>query len=608
MADHALTRRIQQAFDIADLVGEHVKLVRAGKDLKGLCPFHEEKTPSFYVVPAKQIFKCFGCGVGGDVFKFVQLKERVGFAEARAILAARAGIPLQDRSGGHDGDKSDLARLNEWAARWFCRQLADPGRGAAGRRYAESRGLSAETVEAFGIGYAPASWDALLIAGRSAGFTVASLEQAGLVKPREGESGHYDAFRDRLIFPIRDAMNRVIGFGGRALDDSPAKYLNSKQTALFDKGRCLYGIDRAKEPIGAAGRAVVVEGYIDCVLAHQHGLRHTVATLGTALGPDHAALLRRYTESVILLLDSDEAGERAADRALPIFLSQPLDIRLARVPEGKDPADYLLARGREGLEAVLNSAVDALESKWQQLTARYREAPGMVGRRRAVDEFLSIIATASHSGSLDPIQRGLVMNQVANLLGMQPDDVQRQLLRVRQQSGRAAATATTAAPADGPVSVEAVATREILEVLLNEPARYSSVAAMFDPDVFADGPLREVARLVDEACRRGGFEISELLAGIESLDLSRAVVDLQIAGQRRGNFAATIEGASVRIQRERDRRYADSLREVVSGSGAAAELPESEIQSRLEMARQHRHFAGRKHLRREGAAATERAG
>jgi len=602
MLDDALTRRIQQAFDISEVVGEHVKLARAGKDLKGLCPFHQEKTPSFYVVPAKQIFKCFGCGAGGDVFKFIQLRERVGFPEARAILAAKAGIPLQERAGrsaGADSDKSELARVNDWAMRWFSKQFAGSN-GAAARDYAARRGLSAQSIDAFSIGFAPDSWDGLLNAARSANVPVKLLVAAGLVKPRPTDGGHYDAFRNRLMFPIRDPMQRVIGFGGRTLGDDPAKYLNTSQTPLFDKARCLFGLDVAKTAIGETGRAVVVEGYLDCVMAHQFGFNDTIATLGTALGTDHAAILRRYTESVVLLLDSDQAGERAVDRALPLFLSQRLDVRLARVPEGKDPADYLLAKGREGLTAVLNSATDALESKWQQLTARYRGAVGVSGRRQAVEDFLGVLASAMGSESFDPIQRGLIVNQVAKLLGLSADDIHRKLGLV---------TARTAKPAAGerPVRVaavespdaEAIATRELLEIVLNEPSYHATIGAAFDAELLGDDQLRRIGRYVLESLNRSGEqEVHELLAGIESVEDAQRIVDLQLAGQRRGNFAATVDGAVARIYQVRNRRYADALRETLRLPEQATPDSDSDALARVEMARQHRHFAARKHLGR----------
>lgn len=596
----SLTRRIQQAFDITDVVAEHVKLTRAGKDYRGLCPFHREKTPSFYVVPSKQIFKCFGCGAGGDIFKFIQLRERIDFKEARAILAARAGIPLQstgaDRSA--ESDRAALARVNDWAMRWFARQLHSDA-GAAARRYAEQRGLSAETIGAFALGFAPDGWQALCDAARAADVPSALLVAAGLAKPRS-DGSLYDAFRNRLIFPIRDAMERVIGFGGRTLGDDPAKYLNSPQSALFDKARALYGIEFAKSAIPEAGRAVVVEGYLDCVMAHQHGFRNTVATLGTALGVEHARILRRYAESVVLLFDSDEAGDRAVDRALPLFLSQTMDVRLARVPEGKDPCDYLVSRGRDGFNDLLNSAPDALESKWIQLLARCRGAGNLAGRRRAITEFLAVIATAAESGQIDSIQRGLIANQVAKLLGVTAEDVLRQIsAREPRRAGEAAKEqieATRATDRRRTPVVES-ASRELLEVLLNEPAYYGSIGEHLDIEAFDDAPTRRVASIVKElAAQVGTFELTDVLARLESVEDSQRAVDLQIAGQKKGNLAATVEGAVACLQNERMRSRAGELRSVLRDPHEATEALDEEARARVQLARQHRHFAARRQL------------
>ena len=332
----ALTNQIREATDIVELVGEHVALKSAGSNHKGLCPFHNEKTPSFHVSPSKQIFKCFGCGAGGDVFKFVQLREGVSFPEARTILGERAGIRLdaQRPTSGDGPDRRQLARANNWAAEYFRRQLTGATTGKLAGQYLQQRQITPETADRFGLGYAEDSWDGLLSTAAGQSIPVSLLLAAGLVRARGEGGGHYDAFRHRLMFPIRDLSDRVIGFGGRALGDDPAKYINSAETALFEKGQNLYGLDQARQAIAEQGHAVLVEGYTDCLMAHQHGLQHVVATLGTALTERQVQLLRRFAERVTVVFDSDEAGQRAADRAIELFLTQQLAVRLARVPEG----------------------------------------------------------------------------------------------------------------------------------------------------------------------------------------------------------------------------------------------------------------------------------
>ncbi|MFO0972167.1 MAG: DNA primase [Phycisphaerae bacterium] len=600
------TRRVAQAIDIADLIGQHVKLSRAGKDLRGLCPFHQEKTPSFYVSPAKQIFKCFGCGAGGDAFKFIQLREKVSFSEARDILAERVGIPLERGPRGAptgETDRATLARVNEWAVSWFRRQLSQTPAGHAAREYALGRGLTAGSIDAWEIGFAPESWDQLKNASHAAKISAAAIAAAGLARRRD-DGGLYDTFRNRLMFPIRDGMNRVVGFGGRALGDDPAKYLNTPQTPLFDKGRCLFGLHKARDSIASGGKAVVVEGYLDCVMAHQFGFAATVATLGTALTADHAAALRRFADSVILVFDSDAAGERAVERALPIFLSQRLEVRLARVTEGKDPCDFLLAAGAEAFKTVLNGAIGALESKWQGLRDRYRGESGLSGRHRAVQQFLDDVAAAGDWGSIDPIQRGLIVNQVAKLLEIGRNDVESALRRRPARSQPAppqeAVPAESAGSAgrsahEGPIDL---AMRELLEAVLNDPGLTARVTGHLDPSRLADEELRRIATLVVDMIREAGtVDVAGLYSRLDSPASGQRLTDLIWTGETRGNLEAVVTGAIARIEQEVANEAAGGLRQVFrEPSAATADLDEA-ARERMEIARRCQHFAARKHLR-----------
>lgn len=552
-ATEAVTEQIRQASDIVDVVSSYVSIRRAGKDFKALCPFHREKTPSFHAVPAKQIFKCFGCGAGGDVFKFIQLRENVDFLEARRILAERAGIRL-DESGTADNHqvgpgKVDIERANKWAVRWFKEQLSTPaGRHAA--EYATSRGISPESLDRFAVGYAPDSWDALQTAASRSGVPSGLLLAAGLVKPRE-DGSTYDAFRERLIFPIQDAMGRTLGIGGRTLRDDPAKYLNSPQSILFDKSRCLYGLATAKDAFSESRMAVIVEGYTDCLLAQQHGFVNTVATLGTALTLEHVRMLRRYVDEVIVLFDSDEAGQRAADQCLQHFLAEQLDVRLAHVTEGKDPADLLNALGPDAFRRTLTSAVGALELKWRQVSRRYRDGATGPGRRRAIEDFLALLASSGSLVASDPIQRGMVLNRVGRLLGLSSEEVNRQL-RIVARRTVSASEEVTSLPRQGiPRSPDAgaAAMRDILGVLLNEPDNYNSVAEDFAPELLQDSRLREIAEEVaDWSPRATPASLPTLISRFESPETAALIMELQAEGEARGNFGATLEGAVARLQ------------------------------------------------------------
>ena len=595
-----MTEQIRRACDVVEIVSAHVTLKRAGRALKGLCPFHNEKTPSFTVNPERQTFKCFGCGAGGDVFKFIQLRESVDFSEARRILAAQAGINLEvtNRSGSSAQDigKTELERVNRWACLWFVQQLADPA-GSAARAYVDSRGISAESVERFALGYAPDSWSSLHSAASQKGVSTEVLLASGLIKRREGGSGYYDAFRNRLIFPIRDAMERTIGFGGRALGDDPAKYINSPQSALFDKSRCLYGLSTAKHAFREARRAIVVEGYIDCLMAQQHGFPEAVATLGTALTLEHVQMLRRYVDEVILLFDADSAGQRAMQQSLPLFFTSQVDLRLAQVPEGKDPAELLVQKGPEALRNALTSATSALESKWNQVLRQCRSDASGPDMRRAVEEFLGLIAQSASFGTCDPIQRGLLVNQVGKLLGLSAEEVQRQLrITARRMPGALMGGSEPVVGAPQALSPDAAgaAMKDLLEVLLNEPSYYDSVRSEFDSALLGDTVLRGVADAVaDLGGRPEGFAVAELIGRFEDVEYGDRITDLQIAGERGGNYAARVEGAVATLQKVRDRRRVGSL---MAGLREGEAEDVSSLRAAGEAARRMSHFAARRHM------------
>lgn len=615
-AAHQLTDRIRQASDILDVVSAYVTLRRAGRSFKGLCPFHNEKTPSFHVTPDKQTFKCFGCGAGGDVFKFIQLREGVAFLEARAILANRAGISIEERTartGPSDGpSKLDLERVNSWAAKWFRSQLMSPA-GRSTREYVDARGITSATSDRFNLGFAPGGWNVFVTAARKADIPDALLGAAGLVKYRD-DGTTYDAFRDRLIFPIVDAMGRTIGFGGRTLINDDAKYLNSPQSALFDKSRSLYGLDSAKEAFRESRNAILVEGYIDCIIAQQSGFQNAVATLGTALTVEHIRLLSRYVDSVTLVFDSDDAGQRAADGSLPLFLTERMDVRLTNVPEGKDPADFLISAGKEAFQTVLTSASGALEFKWRQVMRRCQDSASPLDRRRAVEEFLNLIVRSADLGAVDPIQRGLILNQVGKLLGIPAEEVNRQLRLLARRPG----PSTLIGPAAPSVARRRVVVRDegsaamadLLGVLLNEPQFYEEIAAEFDPELASDIELREIATAMREMASESESEtsVAALLGRFESIEIAARITDLQSDGQCRGNYEATLRGAIERIRQIKEHRRLASIAAGLRGDVLAAEAratddetpaadeDRSAVLAVTEVARRVNHFAAHKHL------------
>jgi len=320
---------IKAKIDIVDEIGQVVRLQKSGKSLKGLCPFHNERTPSFYVFPESQTFRCFGCNEGGDVFSFVQKQQGLEFRDTLYYLAEKAGVTVEDTPGRDPEEerersavKERLRKLNEDALLWFHQSLLRSREASEARAYVQSRGISSESVIAFGLGYAPESWDGLSRYLLTQGYTERELIMGGLAREREGTivneggNGIYDYFRNRLIFPIRDTRGRVIGFGGRALGDGKPKYLNSPQTPLFEKNTVLYAIDMARDAIKQAGQVVIVEGYVDAVIAHQYGTQQTVACIGSAITEKHIQQLKKLTKQVTLALDPDAAGSAATEHGI----------------------------------------------------------------------------------------------------------------------------------------------------------------------------------------------------------------------------------------------------------------------------------------------------
>lgn len=333
---------IKEKLSIQDIVAPYVKLKRAGRSLQGLCPFHKEKTPSFHVSLERGTWHCFGCGEGGDGFSFIEKIEGVDFKGALKMLAEKAGVVIEYSGGVHHEDTSKRDRLREVMARaseWYIGNL----KGSAAYDYAKSRGLHDETITQWGLGFAPDAWRALLETLTAIGFTIEELLSAGLIKEADGKAGtYYDRFRNRLMFPIRDATGRVVAFTGRALSgDDLAKYLNSPETDLYHKSEILFGMDKAKEAIRTRGFTMLVEGQIDVLHAHQAGFANAVALSGTALSEKHLALMKRYSDNLMLVLDADPAGRKATARSAALALTAGLRVKAVRLPKGKDPADLI---------------------------------------------------------------------------------------------------------------------------------------------------------------------------------------------------------------------------------------------------------------------------
>ena len=358
-----IIQKVKESNDIVDIISENIKLKRTGRNYSGLCPFHNEKTPSFSVSQDKQIFKCFGCGEAGNVVSYVMKSRNMDFIEAIRFLAERAKIELQadnSKSIKERDVNEKLYKINAEAARFFFAKLRTNKNAMS---YFTGRGISESTLKSFGLGFAPSSWNELMKFLKAKGYTELDMLNAGLIIKSQKESTKevfYDRFRNRVMFPVFDFKGKVIGFGGRVLDDSKPKYLNSPETAVFKKGTNLYGLNFALKNLKER-MLIIVEGYMDCISLHQYGIKNAVASLGTALTPNQAKLLKRYTDKIIISYDADLAGQNATLRGLEILRVEDFDIRVLTVPQGKDPDEFIRSNGREAFLKLINDALPLID-------------------------------------------------------------------------------------------------------------------------------------------------------------------------------------------------------------------------------------------------------
>ena len=504
---------VRDRVDIVDIAGRYVSLKQAGRNHKGLCPFHQEKTPSFVVSSERQTFKCFGCGEGGSVFQFLMQLENLTFPEAVRTLAAQYGIEVPETGSAPDRT-GPIFEANELAQSCYRKALAEPRN--PGAAYLEGRGIDAGIIERFGIGFAPDRWDTVCAALDARGVSAQTGEQAGLLKP--GRSGrHYDHLRGRVVFPIRDARGRIIGFGGRAIGEGQEpKYLNTPESPVFQKRRAFFGFPAALEPMRREGRAVVVEGYFDLVALERAGIGSGVATCGTALTEEHARELRRRTRKVVLLFDGDEAGQKAMERALEVLLAAELRVHAAVLPSGVDPDDYLARQGAEALRQLVDEAPAALEVAIRRAAARGCNTPA--DKADAVAALAPLLVKLS-----SPVERGAWEDQLALATGVNPDDVR---AAVRAQSrGADPRDQVPVAPRVEPSEVRKL--RQLARSLVEHP--HLAPRVDFDPLASLHGhPVVEVIRrLIEAAAQDRSVELEELSQGLD--DAGRSLLYALVA-------------------------------------------------------------------------------
>jgi len=601
--------RVLDATDLVSLVGESVALRQKGREHVGLCPFHDDHRPSFSVITHKghAFYHCFSCQASGNAIDFMVKYHKMEFIEALRFLAQRAGIELRPRrgdqgNGGNGEAVSALRRANEAALRFFVRCLADPSVGAASAQALKARSIESTMIERFGLGAAPASGDALvahverLAANQRAGgddsiepnAIRAAFESAGLLRSRGGRV--VDGFRNRVMFPIHDEIGRCVAFGARAIDpeDQP-KYLNSPESPIFHKSRSLYGIHLAKRAIIDSRTAIITEGYTDVIACHRAGIENAVATLGTALTRDHARILQRLCDTVVLLFDGDAAGQRAADRALEVFFAAPIDVRICTLPDQLDP-DELLRQpdGRDRFDAAIAAAEDALVHLVARFRSELSERNGMSARQRTIQAMVSKLASLGLAG-LDGLRRRMVIDSIAAAAGVPASEIEAELarsaVRVRAE-GAADGGTVSGAPIPEATTALARAEREFVGLLLAWPMLAASRVDTVDgdslpisefviPSSFMDAPAAQVYRPVFERMEgASAFNIQDVLAEFDDDAFKAFVTTLfRTAQERHPDEPKAREGlvAAARALELTRRRHALSEPAFVSTPEALAE-------------------------------------
>ena len=565
MIQRDLIDAIRERSDIAEVVGQAVSLKRKGSSLMGLCPFHQEKSPSFSVVPHKGIFHCFGCGEGGDVFKFIMKTRGLSFMEAVKELGDACGLAVEERELSPDEQRRvrsrrDLVDVCDLACGWFNQQLRVSPEGGVCRDYLAGRGFSLETQERFRLGFAPERWDGLLNYLHNQGVGPEMAVKAGLARQRDDNPrrGAYDLFRNRVIVPVLDLRGRVVAFGGRVLpgapDDAP-KYVNSPETELYRKSNVLFGLSAARPAIQRRDRVILVEGYFDVIALHQAGFDEAVATCGTALTSEHLEAIRRLSGTVIAQFDSDEAGQRAAVKSMELFAQAGIEARRLDLSPAKDPDEYLLKNGAPAFEDLLARSEPLFDLVVRRAVALRASTPG--GAQRAVDDLASVLRRIPSGSAM----RLAMVHRVAGALGLSEAVVE-------ERVGAGAPAAPRGAPAQGTWRGDPLLNR-LLWLLAHYPSQVSPLINEVEADVISDRPtvLQVIAMLMN------GMELAQAIDRCEDADLARILRAAAAKTDLHAEEGAEVAGRQVlvRMQLARVDRLLGEADSAVAGCTSGAD-------------------------------------
>jgi len=542
--------QVRQATDIVDLIGASLTLRREGRQYRGTCPWHDDTRPSLQVNPERQSWKCWVCDIGGDIFSFVMKRDGLTFPEALEFLADRAGVTHQRHGNAkHHNQKKQLYRVAAWAEEVYHRTLLEDPAGAPARDYLQERKMSDEMIRRFRLGFAPDDWSWLLRKAERDSIPINELSALGLVATSSRTGKPYDRFKGRVLFSIRDAQQRPIAMGGRILpqwaEQNPAKYINSPESPLFSKSQSLYALDIAKDhktPSGETRSMIVMEGYTDCLAAHEYGFTNCVACLGTALTEQHVQLLSRYADRITLVLDGDAAGLAAADRALNLFLSGGLELRILSLPKGLDPCDYLQESGQEAFADLLRTAPDALEHKINITT---RGKTPKIGTHQAATALEDILATMARAPSLQKggdtkhkLREEAILARIARDFHVPDDSIRTRLRELRSQNeGVRSSTATQIDQIahDQPIQIRDPWEQELLEILLQEPEAVLKCTESVSPDELRDPVAQLIYRQAVALAEEGTTpDFSQLITAFDNPSMKNLLATLDDRGLARG--------------------------------------------------------------------------
>jgi len=536
---------IKNAADIVDVVSEVVILKKTGNNYVGLCPFHSEKTPSFTVSPEKKIFYCFGCTVGGNVFSFLMKHDGISFPDAAKILARRYGIDIPTRKISQQqkhrmSQRESLLAVNRQAMEFFRQELLEKTSGKRAMEYLKKRGMSKEIIASFNLGYTPEGWDNIVKFYSKKKISLSIVEKAGLIVSREKKVGFYDRFRGRIIFPIFDLNMQVIGFGGRVMDDSMPKYLNSPETPIYNKSRSLYGLHLAKIKCRESEKVYIVEGYFDLLALHQHGLQNSVATLGTSLTPDHVKILRGFIGKdgkVILVFDSDDAGIKAAMRSIGIFMRAEVDASIIVLPQGYDPDSYLFEFGYESFLKTDSKAKSLMSFLIDSAVKKH--GLSIEGKIRVISELNEPLASIS-----DNVARSLYIKKLAESINIDESTVREKIrkisVRKKDRSKRSIWSNNDLARSKHKTGVSDNVQgkdlkgkwnrleRQIITMMLQFPQILSKISESNIINLFEDNDLKSIGQLLLKYKERPEIRVSDIMNLIEDKEQRDMVASLAI--------------------------------------------------------------------------------